>query len=217
MKQWFCLIVSLMVVGASMAQTAVVASDSITFDAKHAESSRRVHRDSTEWHPVASRAVWLGAVVPGLGQIYNRKYWKLPIVYGAFVGCAYAITWNNGMYNDYRSAYMDLRDVDVPSTDPMVSYNSILPKGYTIEMMGGKENYQQILKTRMTRYHRYRDLSIVATVGVYVLTLIDAYVDAQLFDYDISPDVSMHVAPEIYQDPLFYNKRTTGLTFCIHF
>ena len=58
-------------------------------------------RDWTTWKPEAKRAMWLALVLPGAGQIYNRKYWKLPIIYGGFVGCAYAITWNNQMYHDY--------------------------------------------------------------------------------------------------------------------
>ena len=60
------------------------------------------------WKPDPMRAVWLGAVVPGLGQIYNRSYWKLPIVYGGFMGCIYAITWTNGQYEGYKSAYRDI-------------------------------------------------------------------------------------------------------------
>ena len=59
-------------------------------------------RDWATWKPEAKRAMWLALVLPGAGQIYNRKYWKLPIIYGGFVGCAYAITWNNQMYPSPR-------------------------------------------------------------------------------------------------------------------
>ena len=69
-------------------------------------------RDWSTWHPEAKRAMWMALVLPGAGQIYNRKYWKLPIIYGGFVGCAYAITWNNQMYHDYSQAYMDIMDID---------------------------------------------------------------------------------------------------------
>ena len=61
-------------------------------------------RDWSTWRPNAKRAMWLAIVLPGAGQIYNRKYWKLPIVYGGFVGCAYAMRWNNQMYHDYSQA-----------------------------------------------------------------------------------------------------------------
>ena len=86
-------------------------------------------RDWTTWKPEAKRAMWLALVLPGAGQIYNRKYWKLPIIYGGFVGCAYAITWNNQMYHDYSQAYLDIMDDD-PNTQ---SYNQFLHLGATID------------------------------------------------------------------------------------
>lgn len=153
------------------------------------------------WAPDPTRATWLAVIVPGLGQIYNRSYWKLPIVYGAFMGCAYAISWNAGMYNDYKEAYRDILVDEVLSDDPHRSYNAILPPGYTIESMGGRSQYTSTLNSRQNRYRRYRDLSIAATVGVYILSIIDAYVDAQLFDFDISPNLSLNVEPQLYQDP----------------
>ena len=153
------------------------------------------------WAPDPTRATWLAVIVPGLGQIYNRSYWKLPIVYGAFMGCAYAISWNAGMYNDYKEAYRDILIDEVLSDDPHRSYNAILPPGYTIESMGGRSQYTSTLNSRQNRYRRYRDLSIAATVGVYILSIIDAYVDAQLFDFDISPNLSLNVEPQLYQDP----------------
>jgi len=152
------------------------------------------------WRPNPIRATWLGALFPGLGQIYNRSYWKLPIVYGAFMGCAYAIVWNGNMYADYKQAYIDIVNDDVLSMDPSRSYNAILPKGYTIEMMGGRETYTQTLNTKQNLYRRYRDFGIAAAVIVYALSIVDAFVDAQLFDFDISDDLSMNVSPQIYND-----------------
>lgn len=81
--------------------------------------------------PNSNRAIWLALVIPGGGQIYNRKYWKLPIVYGGFVGCAYALTWNNRMYKDYSQAYLDIMDDD-PDTK---SYEDFLPHGMSAEGM----------------------------------------------------------------------------------
>jgi len=152
------------------------------------------------WRPDPMRAVWMGALFPGLGQIYNRSLWKLPIVYGGLMGCAYAIVWNGNMYNDYKQAYCDILTDKVLSTDPQRSYNAILPKGYTIEMMGGRETYTNTLNTKQNLYHRYRDFGIVAAVVIYALSVVDAFVDAQLFDFDISPDLSMNVSPQIYND-----------------
>ena len=164
------------------------------------------HRDSVRlyWKPDAMRAVWMGAIIPGYGQIYNRSYWKLPIVYGAFFGCAYAITWTNGMYTDYKTAYRDIltdRDNGTRSEDPDKSYIAILPEGYTLSGVGGFDKWTTTLSNQQNRYRRYRDLSIVAAVAVYALSLIDAYVDAQLFDYDISDDLSLQLDPTLNHDP----------------
>ena len=90
--------------------------------------TQKKKRDWSTWRPETKRAMWLALVLPGAGQIYNRKYWKLPIIYGGFVGCAYALRWNNMMYKDYSQAYMDLMDND-PNTQ---SYNQFLHLGTQI-------------------------------------------------------------------------------------
>lgn len=171
---------------------------------------------SWDWHPDPLRATWLGVIVPGLGQIYNRSYWKLPLVYGAFMGCAYAISWNNTQYEDYKRAYRDILVADELSTDPHCSYIAILPKGYTIESMGGRTQYTATLNSRQNLYRRYRDISIAATAVVYILSIIDAYVDAQLFDFDISPDLSLNVSPEIYYNQQL-KQRSAGVHLAFSF
>lgn len=178
------------------------------------------HKDSVRiyWKPNAMRAVWMGAIIPGYGQIYNRSYWKLPIVYGAFAGCAYAITWTNGMYNDYKTAYRDIltdSNNGVVTEDPSKSYIAILPEGYTLSRVGGASNWTNTLKNKQNSYLRYRDFAIVASVLVYALSLIDAYVDAQLFDYDISEDLSLRVDPTLHYDPL--GNRSTELHLALSF
>ena len=136
--------------------------------------------------------MWLAIVLPGAGQIYNRKYWKLPIVYGGFVGCIYAMRWNNQMYLDYSQAYLDIMDSD-PTTQ---SYNQFLHLGAKITS-ANEERYKSLFKKRKDYYRRYRDLSFFILVGVYALSVIDAYVDASLSDFDISDDLSMHVGPTV--------------------
>lgn len=172
----------------------------------------------TNWKPDPYRAVWMGAILPGAGQIYNRSYWKLPIVYGGFMGCAYAIMWTNGKYVDYKQAYRDILADNVISTDPNRSYNKLLPKGYTSwEQMGyNKNSCATMFENNQNNYRRYRDYSIVATILLYGLTIIDAYVDAQLFDFDISPDLSMNVEPDLYYDEL-RNTRTPEVHLAITF
>ena len=165
------------------------------------------HRDSVRlyWKPDAMRAVWMGAIIPGYGQIYNRSYWKLPIVYGAFFGCAYAITWTQGKYTDYKNAYRDIvtdtNNGTYSADDPNKSYVAILPDGYTMSQVGGRDGWTRSLSNKQNQYRRYRDISIVAAVVVYALSLVDAYVDAQLFDYDINEDLSLQLDPALYNDP----------------
>ena len=158
------------------------------------------------WRPDPLRAVWLGAIFPGLGQMYNRSWWKVPIVYGALMGCGYAVMMNQQSYTEYKTAYIDLyNDINSEagvSEDATRSYNAILPDGYTITRMGGSSSYLSKLESQQNASRRYRDLSIVITVVVYALSLVDAYVDAQLFDFDISPDLSMQLEPALHYDPM---------------
>ena len=155
-------------------------------------AGKKKKRDWTTWAPDPKRAMWLAIVVPGAGQIYNRKYWKLPIVYGGFLGCAYAWRWNNQMYRDYSQAYMDIMDDD-PNTQ---SYNQFLHLGMEITD-DNKERYQNLFKRRKDYYRKYRDLSIFCLIGVYALSVIDAYVDASLSQFDISKDLSLKIEPSI--------------------
>ena len=165
--------------------TSVLRKDSISMVKKQG-------RDWSKWRPNPKRALWLALVIPGAGQVYNHKYWKLPIFYGGFVGCIYAMTWNNQMYHDYAQAYMDIMDND-PTTQ---SYNNFLHLGATITS-ANEERYKNIFKQRKDRYRRWRDLSIFTTIAVYALSVIDAYVDASLSDFDISDDLSLHIAPTV--------------------
>lgn len=143
--------------------------------------------------PDPLKVVWMGAIIPGYGQIMNKKYWKLPLVYGGFLGFAYAISMNSSRYSTYLTAYRDIIDTD-PTTN---SFIAIIPKGYTISNYGGISGYSNILKSAQDNYRRYRDLSIIMSVGYYALTLVDAYVDAQLYDFDISPNLSMRFQPAL--------------------
>lgn len=168
--------------------------------------------------PDPIKAVWLGAILPGAGQIYNHSYWKLPIVYGAFMGCGYAISWTQNRYSDYKTAYLDLYNdsqAGTVSEDASKSYIAVIPDGYDLDRVGGAGNWMNTLKNRQSTYRRYRDYSILATVVVYALSLIDAYVDAQLFDYDISPDLTLNVEPQIYMDP--QHQQSAELKLAIQF
>ena len=153
---------------------------------------KKPKRDWNTWRPNPKRALWLALVLPGAGQIYNRKYWKLPIIYGGFMGCLYALTWNNMMYKDYSQAYLDIMDND-PGT---ASYNKFLHLGVEINDQN-MERYKSLFKSRKDKYRRWRDLSFFVMLGVYAISVIDAYVDAELSEFDISKDLSLKVSPAV--------------------
>lgn len=150
-----------------------------------------------EFNPDPARATWLSALFPGLGQIYNRRYWKLPIIVAGFMGLGYGTSWNARMYSDYSLAYQDIMD-DNPDTN---SYMDFFPPTVD-ESSLDKSWLAQTFKSRKDYYRRNRDLCIICCVGVYLLCMVDAYVDAHLTHFDISPNLSMDVAPSIINDPL---------------
>lgn len=145
------------------------------------------------WIP-KSRNALLWALLPGGGQIYNRKYWKLPLVWGAIASSFYAVQWNQHMYDDYHAAYRDLSSSD-PATN--TAWLSFAPPGTKPEDHAQYSHLKSTLKRGNDFYRRYRDISIVATVLVYGLSILDAYVDAELATFDISPNLSLRVHPSL--------------------
>ena len=177
---------------------------------------KEVAQDFSQWRPDPKRALWLALVIPGGGQIYNRKYWKLPLVYGGFIGCLYAMNWNNNMYKDYSQAYLDLSDND-PNTQ---SYNQFLHLGAKITTDSDIQRYKDLFKKRKDLYRRWRDLSFFVLVGVYALSVIDAYVDAELSVFDISKDLSLKVEPTIinnHQSKNPFDSSSVGLQCSLNF
>jgi hypothetical protein len=175
----------------------------------------KVPRDWSTWRPNPQRALWLALVLPGAGQIYNRKFWKLPIIYGGFIGCIYALMWNNQMYKDYSQAYLDIMDND-PGTD---SYNKFLHLGVQITD-ANEDRYKSLFKSRKDKYRRWRDMSFFVMIGVYALSVIDAYVDAELSEFDISKDLSLRIAPAVIPNhagasPL--SSQSVGLSCSLNF
>ena len=161
------------------------------------------------WLPNPTKATWLAVVFPGGGQIYNRKFWKLPIIYGGFAGCAYALAWNSKTYKDYSQAYLDIMD-DNPNTN---SFEDLLPPNYSIS----QDQLKELLRKRKDTYRRYRDLSIFAFIGVYLISIVDAYVDAELSDFDITPDLSMRVEPTIMNSQFHSGSKSVGVQCSIRF
>ena len=172
----------------SQLETQSIASlqeDSVKLSRQLKREQRALAR--VNFKPDPNKSLWLALTFPGAGQIYNRKYWKLPIIYGGAMGVAYAISFYGGYYNDYMQGYRDYTD-----KDPNTNYHlELIPKGYPESSAG------TYVKNRVNSYRRYRDIFIVVGVAVYALSVIDAYVDAQLADFDISTDLSMKVRPKL--------------------
>ncbi len=165
-----------------------------------------------EFNPDPTRAVWLSVLFPGLGQIYNRRYWKLPIVVGGYVGLAYATSWNNQMLQDYAQAYRDITDNNPDTKSYMDFYPSTVTEA-DLDMAW----LERTLQSRRNYYRRYRDLCIILMVGLYVICIIDAYVDASLANFDISPDLSMKVRPTLLSNSPISRWPALGGSFSIEF
>ena len=136
-----------------------------------------------------NRATTLAMICPGAGQIYNKSYWRLPIVVGGFATTIYCIDWNNRGYQRFQKAYRLLAEYEA-NPDP-----TLYPNGSPDEFNGRYS--ASFLKNLRNSYRRNRDLCIILTAGLYILQIIDAHVDAHLRDYDISKDLSVSLTPAI--------------------
>ncbi|MFC2151132.1 DUF5683 domain-containing protein [Bacteroidota bacterium] len=141
------------------------------------------------------KATMYSALIPGLGQVYNKKYWKLPIIYGATGILIYAFDFNNDQYNKYKNAYADMDANKITSFE-----------GYTSK---------DILLRIKDNYRRNRDLNVISLAAVYLLNVVDATVDAHLFDYEITDDLSLNIQPTLKQSIDYQN--TYGLSLRITF
>ncbi len=149
-------------------------------------------------HKKPSTAALYSAVLPGLGQIYNEKYWKLPIVYGAMGTSIYFVIWNQQNYNVFLNAYR-------------------------IRVGGGIDEYFNILKDEsqliswMDYYRNQRDMSILITLGLYAFNILDAYVDAHLINFNINDDLSLRVEPQIMPSNVIGSYYSYGLSLKFDF
>ncbi len=140
------------------------------------------------------------ALFPGLGQVYNGKYWKLPIVYGGYAGLIYLLGWNNNNYNDYFDAYRTIArytTVEQMSKADKDYLNNLFKIPYWDLNINPSHfsTFQSQLKSGKDFYRRNRDLSIIAIAALHVLSIIDASVDANLSDFEINDNLSMHIEP----------------------
>lgn len=174
--------------------TVILSDSTVMLTGTITEPSKTERDANLRFNPDPMRAMWLSALCPGLGQIYNRRYWKLPIVIGAFVGLTYGTTWNNRMFNDYSKAYRDITDND-PNTHSYMDFYPPTVKESDLD----KTWLTSTLKYRKDYYRRYRDLCIISMAAVYLINVIDAYVDASMMHFDVSPDLSMRWGPTVIE------------------
>lgn len=146
------------------------------------------------------KASLYSAILPGLGQAYNKKYWKIPIIYAGFGTIGYYIHWNNDNYNVLKLAYNDLTDGD----DNTNSYLDLKPDWIDLDDATDLNTFENALSDQQNYYRRNRDLLVICMVGFYGLNIIDASVDAHLFDFDISEDLTFNWQPSVHRG---YNKQ----------
>ena len=152
-------------------------------------------RDSLQHHS-ATKAIILSAVLPGAGQAYNKKYWKMPIIYAGLGVLIYSIDFNSKKYRTFKDAYIARTDSSALTTDDYPRYTA--------------DN----LRSLFQYYRRNRDLCYILTGAVYVLNVLDAYVDAELFYFDVSDDLSMNCSPFIMNSPQGNTIGGLSLRFC---
>lgn len=151
-------------------------------------------KEKTEKRHSPKKAALMSALLPGAGQVYNRKYWKVPIIYGGFAGLGYAIGINQKRFNDYRVGFK------LVANDSSIS-------SYIVD---GQSYSQSQLKELKDFYARNRNISIIFTTVLYTLNIIDAAVDAHLFEFDVSEDLSMRIEP-VYQYNMGNGQSFTGI------
>ncbi|MRH99104.1 hypothetical protein GH721_01045 [Kriegella sp. EG-1] len=146
-------------------------------------------------NPLApSKAAFYSAVFPGLGQIYNKRYWKVPIVYGAIGGGVYMYTWNNDWYNRFRTAFKR-RQAGFTDDEFYDRDNN--------NAVGAEPDFaDDVLENQQERFQNDRDLWLVATIALYALNIVDANVDAHLKQFNVDEDLSMDFEPFMEIDPV---------------
>jgi len=127
-------------------------------------------------------AMIMSTVIPGLGQAYNKKYWKIPVIYAGIGTLGYMANRSNSRYKNFKKGYSELL-----ASNNLDSTIFIYGTDFNLNGLDAGRNY----------YRRYRDLYVILTAGLYLLNIVDANVDAHLFDFDISDDISMRVAPSV--------------------
>jgi len=156
----------------------------------------KTSKEAEEIHSPRKASIY-SAVLPGLGQAYNKKYWKIPLIYGGFGAFGYFIGWNNKNYKQANNAYKDLTDAD-PATDSYMKLKQIIY--YDLTKASDVASLKQGLLSSQDYFRRNRDLLIIVTAAFYGLNIIDASVDAHFFNFDISDDLTLNWEPVLQRN-----------------
>ncbi len=163
--------------------------------------------DTTVSDPIAAmakdphRATMLAAALPGMGQIYNEKYWKIPVVYTGFAALGVSVYYHSNNFNKFMTAYQDFTD-GVPETNSYLDvvrgmdpemYDPVLHPDTYIPSQA--QWVREQLRNRIDYFKRYRDLSYIGVAAWYLISILDATVDASLSDWDIDEQLSLSIAP----------------------
>ncbi|EKT4547469.1 hypothetical protein JE955_001502 [Flavobacterium psychrophilum] len=167
---------------------------------------RRIALDTatTKINPLApSKAAFYSALLPGLGQAYNKKYWKIPLVFAAVGTGIYSYVWNKQKYDEYRDAYKERLLLGAQSTDAFNNKNT-----------GGIYLSEAKLIDAQKQFERQKDLSLLVTVALYILNIVDANVDGHLHRFNVNGKLT--VRPDIYQNYTDYTQNL-GVTLNYNF
>ncbi len=180
----------------------------------------KVKKDKIKIEPY--RATMLAVVFPGMGQIYNRRYWKIPLVYVGFGAFIYAANFNGSQYNKYTKAYQDFRD-KIPETDSYLELISADPATYDPVLFpnsyvpANESNLKDRMLNGIDYYKRYRDLSYIGIAGWYLISILDANVDASLTNFDISENLDIALLPVMISLPGGYAGAGLNVVMRINF
>lgn len=155
------------------------------------EMNQEIEKKAEEVHSPKKATIY-SAILPGLGQAYNKKYWKIPLVYAGFGTLGYFIHWNNENYQIMKNAYNDFTDDD-DNTNSHLDLDGA--QYYDLTKEPDITNFKTNVAKQQDYYRRNRDLLVICTFGFYGLQIIDASVDAHFFDFDISEDLTFNWQP----------------------
>lgn len=163
------------------------------------ESKTEKTQDSLKPKHSAKKASIMSICLPGLGQVYNRKYWKVPVLYAGLGTLGYFVVTNRNYYKEFKTAYQYRTDNDPSTVDKYANSSA------TAEQLKSYRDY----------YRHNLELSVILTAGLYLINIVDASVDAHLYKFDVSDNLALHISPYIFT--MHQNKNYCGLSLTLNF